>query len=109
MKPEPAQLVHEAIQLMSSFIAAMRKDFETLDVDKIQERWCCGGGPFLFMERWETLFDDFCAGKQEKFDPSRISELYDALKIFALHRRTFLFGMFSENGDKEYGIEAWEK
>ncbi|KAG8922448.1 hypothetical protein FRC01_014037, partial [Tulasnella sp. 417] len=134
MKAEPAQVVQEVIQLMSSFRTTMRKNFETVDVDKIQERWCCGDDPFLFRERWEKLFDDFCDVKQEKFDPSRVSELYDALKFSALHHRTFLFAIFSENGGKadpndrrlhdlyarakalfdlvapqEYGIEASEK
>ncbi|KIO19179.1 hypothetical protein M407DRAFT_31165 [Tulasnella calospora MUT 4182] len=101
MKAEPAQVVQEVIQLMSSFRTTMRKNFETVD---------------------------------EKFDPSRVSELYDALKFSTLHHRTFLFAIFSENGGKidpndrrlhelyarakalfdlvapqEYGIEASEK
>ncbi|KAG8995548.1 hypothetical protein FRB90_000144 [Tulasnella sp. 427] len=100
MKAEPAQVVQEVIQLMSSFRTIMRKNYETVDVDKIQERWCCGDDPFLFRERWEKMFDDFCDVKQEKFDPSRVSELYDALKFSALHHRTFLFAIFSENGGK---------
>lgn len=32
-------LNQEVIELLSSFRAIMRKNFETLDVDKIQERW----------------------------------------------------------------------
>lgn len=50
----------------------MRKNYETLDVYKIQERWCCGDEPFLFRERWEKLFEDFCDVEQKKFDPSRV-------------------------------------
>ncbi|EIN10753.1 hypothetical protein PUNSTDRAFT_100510 [Punctularia strigosozonata HHB-11173 SS5] len=96
MKKEP---VEEVIELLSSFREIMRHNFETMDVNKIQERWCCGDEPWLFRERWEKLFEDFCDVKQEKFDPSRVSELYDTIKYCALHHRTFLFAIFSETGD----------
>ena len=112
--------MQEVIELLSSFREIMHKNWETLDVDKIQERWyvpsshparfllnmfhrCCGDEPWLFRERWEKLFEDFCDVKQEKFDPSRISELYDTIKYCALHHRTFLFSIFSENG---HGLDA---
>ncbi|KAG9044564.1 hypothetical protein FS837_007932 [Tulasnella sp. UAMH 9824] len=118
MNAIPAWVVQEAIQLMSSFRTTMRKLFETLEMDKIQERWCYVDDLFLFRERREKLLDDFCDVK-EKFDPSRVgslnqyhflsengikwdffqvSELYDALKFSALHHRTFLFAIFSGNG-----------
>jgi inositol hexakisphosphate/diphosphoinositol-pentakisphosphate kinase len=79
----------------------MRRNYETMDVSKIQELWCCGDEPWLFRERWEKLFEDFCDVKQEKFDPSRVSELYDTIKYCALHHRPFLFAIFDENGGKD--------
>ncbi|THH02770.1 hypothetical protein EW026_g168 [Hermanssonia centrifuga] len=98
MKKEPVEVVKEVIDLLSSFREIMHRNWETMDVDKIQERWCCGDEPWLFRERWEKLFEDFCDVKQEKFDPSRVSELYDTIKYCALHHRTFLFSIFNENG-----------
>ncbi|KAF8839753.1 hypothetical protein BDN67DRAFT_904940 [Paxillus ammoniavirescens] len=96
MKKEPVEVVKEVIELLSSFRAIMRKNFETMDVNKIQDRWCCGDNPWLFRERWEKLFEDFCDVEQKKFDPSRVSELYDTIKYCALHHRTFLFAIFDE-------------
>ncbi|TFK55682.1 hypothetical protein OE88DRAFT_1731344 [Heliocybe sulcata] len=101
MKKEPVEVVKEVIELLSSFRDIMKRNWDTLDVDKLQERWCCGDEPWLFRERWEKLFEDFCDVKQEKFDPSRVSELYDTIKYCALHHRTFLFAIFNENGGKE--------
>ncbi|KIP08313.1 hypothetical protein PHLGIDRAFT_382020 [Phlebiopsis gigantea 11061_1 CR5-6] len=98
MKKEPVEVVKEVIELLSSFREIMHRNWERMDVDKIQERWCCGDEPWLFRERWEKLFEDFCDVKQEKFDPSRVSELYDTIKYCALHHRTFLFAIFNENG-----------
>lgn len=78
----------EVIELLSSFRTIMHKNFESLDVEKIQDRWylgfsvsspnadnlsrCCGDEPWLFRERWEKLFEDFCDVEQKKFDPSRV-------------------------------------
>ncbi|KAG1852913.1 histidine phosphatase superfamily-domain-containing protein [Suillus tomentosus] len=94
MKKEP---VEEVIELLSSFRAIMHKNFETMDVDTIQERWCCDDEPWLFRERWDKLFENFCDVEQKKFDPSRVSELYDTIKYCALHHRTFLFSIFDQN------------
>ena len=113
--------------MLSSFREIMHRNWETLDVDKIQERWfvpqlpiylyfrqrlfarCCGDEPWLFSERWEKLFEDFCDVKQEKFDPSRVSELYDTIKYCALHHRTFLFSIFNEHGNKPDGPEPQDR
>ncbi|KAF7793678.1 hypothetical protein EIP86_004793 [Pleurotus ostreatoroseus] len=109
MKKEPVEVVKEVIDLLSSFREIMHRNWETLDVDKIQERWCCGDEPWLFRERWEKLFEDFCDVKQEKFDPSRVSELYDTIKYCALHHRTFLFSIFNEHGNKPDGPEPQDR
>ncbi|KAF8195941.1 histidine phosphatase superfamily-domain-containing protein [Mycena galopus ATCC 62051] len=101
MNKEPVEVVKEVIELLSSFRKIMRKNFETMDVDKIQERWCCGDEPWLFRERWEKLFEDFCDVEQKKFDPSRVSELYDTLKYSALHMRPFLFAIFDEEASRD--------
>ncbi|KAG8817626.1 hypothetical protein FRC17_011142 [Serendipita sp. 399] len=101
MKKEPVEVVAEVIELLSGFRTVMRQSFATMDTDKIQQRWCCNDEPWLFRERWEKLFEDFCDVKPEKFDPSRISELYDTLKYCALHHRTFLFSVFGERLEAE--------
>jgi len=98
MNKEPVEVVKEVIELLSSFRGIMRRNFEIMDVDKIQERWCCGDEPWLFRERWEKLFEDFCDVEPKKFDPSRVSELYDTIKYCALHHRTFLFSIFDAHG-----------
>ncbi|GJJ07543.1 hypothetical protein Clacol_001745 [Clathrus columnatus] len=108
LKKEPVEVVKEVIQLLSSFRDIMRLNFKTMDVDKIQPRWCCGDEPWLFAERWEKLFEDFCDVKQEKFDPSRVSELYDTIKYCALHHRTFLFAIFDQHGGRD-GINTKDR
>jgi hypothetical protein len=69
------RILQEVIQLLSGFREIMRYSYETMDTDKIQQRWCCGDEPWLFRERWEKLFEDFCDVKPEKFDPSRVWSL----------------------------------
>ncbi|KII94765.1 hypothetical protein PLICRDRAFT_660117 [Plicaturopsis crispa FD-325 SS-3] len=104
MNKEPVEVVKEVIELLSSFRVIMNHNFENMDVEKIQERWCCGDEPWLFRERWEKLFEDFCDVEQKKFDPSRVSELYDTIKYCALHHRTFLFAIFNEGGRKDHSL-----
>jgi len=91
--------------------------------------WCTPETPFLFQERWEKLFRDFCDVERTQFEPSKISELYDTLKFDLLHNRRFLGYAFvsgtGENlvrmlyrqtkeifdiiGPHEYGIDRVEK
>lgn len=72
---EPVEVVKEVIELLSTFRDIMRWNRETMDVDKIQERRCCGDERWLFRERWEKLFDV----KHERFDLSHMLELYNVL------------------------------
>lgn len=105
--------------MMTDLRKILIDNFEKVNVDKIQSRWCSGDSPDLFKERWEKLFEDWVGVKKEKvrclpdlavvctdilssltrtpahqFDPSRVSELYDSLKYDSLHNRVFLFAIF---------------
>ncbi|GAW05306.1 cortical actin cytoskeleton protein asp1 [Lentinula edodes] len=93
MKKEPVEVVREVIQLLSTFRDVMRRNYETLDVDKIQERWCCGDEPWLFRERWEKLFEDFCDVEQKKFDPSRSYMTQSNTAPFIIEPSCFLSSM----------------
>lgn len=42
------QVVKETIELMKSLRATMHENWDTLEVEKIQPRWCCGEYPYLF-------------------------------------------------------------
>lgn len=83
---DPFDVIKETIELMRYHREAMKSNWETMAVEKIQTRWCCGEYPYLFRERWEAHFNDWCNVELEKFDPSRVSELYDSLKYDALHK-----------------------
>ncbi|CAG8635069.1 2702_t:CDS:10 [Gigaspora margarita] len=98
---EPSIVVEEVIDIMKHLRQLMHENFEHMDYDNIQSRWCCSENPLLFKERWEKLFKDFCDVDRHMFDPSKISELYDSLKHDALHNRLFLETIFvDQNGDK---------
>lgn len=120
MKPENLHSTQDVIEQLTELRAIMRRNYENGNVEKIpQQRWCSGDSPWLFKERWEKIFDDWVGVKQEKFDPSRVSELYDSvsfgcarriaikswlmiwvcqIKYDSLHNRTFLFAVFDPAG-----------
>lgn len=68
----PSTWVEELIDLLAAIRIALRKNFKSMDVDKIQSRWCCSESPFLFKERWEKLCRDFCDVKRSAFEPSKV-------------------------------------
>ncbi|ORX38575.1 actin cytoskeleton organization and biogenesis-related protein [Kockovaella imperatae] len=112
-KREPVQVVTEVIEQLTELRAIMRRNYENGNVDKIpQTRWCSGDSPWLFRERWEKIFEDWVGVKQEKFDPSRVSELYDSMKYDALHNRAFFFAVFDPRGvglGSKPGVESADR
>jgi hypothetical protein len=83
-----ADVEQEVIEQLTELRAIMRRNYDNGNVEKIpQQRWCSGDSPWLFKERWEKIFEDWVGVKQEKFDPSRVSELYDSVSQIHAPRR----------------------
>lgn len=100
-----SQPVQNLIDLLKSVRLRMN---ENLKIEK-ESTWCCYETPFLFKERWEKLFRDFCDVERSKFEPSKISELYDALKFDLLHNREYLSHAFHSEDGKNMTAVLWEK
>ncbi|KAJ3289193.1 hypothetical protein HDU79_004252 [Rhizoclosmatium sp. JEL0117] len=128
---DPETYLHEMIELMRTVRTIMRANLEAGGefLDR-KDKWCCYESPFLFQERWEKLFKEFCDVERTAFEPSKISELYDSIKYDLLHNREFLNIVFASEehglgllrelyrkaktlfdfiGPQEYGIEPKEK
>ncbi|KAJ9117698.1 hypothetical protein QFC24_006412 [Naganishia onofrii] len=98
LKKEPVEVVKEVMEQMAELREIMDRNYENGNVDKLQVRWCSNDSAFLFRERYMKMFDDFTGKGTEKFDPARISELYDSLKFDSLHHRQFLLAVFDPEG-----------
>ncbi|KAJ3355953.1 hypothetical protein HDU83_002238 [Entophlyctis luteolus] len=93
---DPEAYLYELIELLHKLRTVMTKNFSMGgNFDDMKDNWCCFESPFLFQERWEKLFKDFCDVDRSAFEPSKISELYDSIKYDLLHNREFVNREFS--------------
>ena len=99
--------VQELISLLKSMRALMAENLK--EAPKQEVKWCCYETPFLFRERWEKLFRDFCDVERFKFEPSKISELYDALKFDLLHNREYLSHTFYNPDGNDMTALLWKQ
>lgn len=59
---DPFEVVKETIELMKSLRETMNQNWDTLAVEKIQPRWCCGEYPYLFRGAYQNPYSAFDAG-----------------------------------------------
>lgn len=48
LQQDPFEVVKETIDLMKYHRSVMKQNWDTMAVEKIQARWCCGEYPYLF-------------------------------------------------------------
>jgi hypothetical protein len=82
---------------------------------------CCGGESlWLMCERWRKLHKDFYSSKKERFDLSKIPDIYDCIKHDVVHNSSLqlsgtqeLYTLAKAFADvvisQEYGIDEHEK
>ncbi|CCH46114.1 Inositol hexakisphosphate and diphosphoinositol-pentakisphosphate kinase 1 [Wickerhamomyces ciferrii] len=97
--PEPYVVLKRVVELMNYHKQIMDHNSTHEDFANLQQEWCNGEDPELFIERWNKLFKEFIT--VEKVDPSKISELYDTMKFDALHNREFLEKIFKPVSEVE--------
>lgn len=102
-----SNIIKKFDQTLRSMRSNMQKNFEILDVNNLQRKWCCSETPLLFRERWEKLIREFCDREGEP-DIFKVSEIYDSLKYDALHNRTFMEKIFSDEKDPLNFREIYE-
>ncbi|KAK0486953.1 cortical actin cytoskeleton protein asp1 [Armillaria luteobubalina] len=117
MKKEPVEVVKEVIELLGSFRDIMHRNFETMDVDKIQERWCAHlllcmdfilpliGAVAMshgYSEKdGKSCLKIFVTLNRRNLTPHGCLSFTIPIKYCALHHRTFLFAIFDENGRRD--------
>ncbi|WFD34415.1 inositol hexakisphosphate and diphosphoinositol-pentakisphosphate kinase [Malassezia cuniculi] len=97
--PPPALMGDAIKEILLSLRETMRRNYENLDVDSIQTRWCTHETPALFRERWEKLIEDF---DEKANEPSRASELADMLSHDGLHNRVFIERIMSDDDEQPH-------
>ena len=103
-----SQPVREIIELLKELRIIMNENLKILK----ESDWCCFENKFLFKERWEKLFKEFCDVPRDKFEPSKISELYDTLKFDLIHNRQYLSECFKDpksSNDENMMAELWRQ
>jgi hypothetical protein len=103
-----SQPVRDTIEFLKELRVIMNENLKVLK----ESDWCCFENKFLFKERWEKLFKEFCDVPRDKFESSKISELYDTLKFDLIHNREYLSACFKDQNsanDENMMAELWRQ